>query len=435
MTMQELTDMIRKAGCVPVEELRHQKKAGTEDGMIVDLADKVHAGERLTFEDGVRLMRHSNLPELALLADYVRRRKHPDNRVTYVIGRNVNYTNVCWVKCKFCAFYRAPGSEDGYVLPKEVILEKIQELVDVGASLPGGNRERSCEVLMQGGLNPRLKLDYYLDLLSSIKRRFPQAHLHALSAVEVIYIAHLSRLSWPDTIKRLHEAGLDSIPGAGGEILNDDVRKIIAFRKDTTSEWLELHETAHGCGLNTTATMMYGSVETPEHRVEHLVRVRESQDRSLALSDECRESSVENGHSTFDTRHSSLNTRHSAPPGRYTAFICWNFQPNDTPLGDELTANGWKKSSGYEYLRTVAVSRLMLDNIDSLQASWVTQGAQIAQISLGYGVNDFGSLMMEENVVSAAGTRFEMPLEEMWRLIRDAGYDPARRNTRYELLQ
>ncbi len=374
---------------------------------IADLAAKVHAGERLTFDDGVRLLRHPNLPELAALADHVRQTKHPNSRVTYVIGRNVNYTNVCWVKCKFCAFYRAPGSSDGYVLPKEKIIEKIQELVEVGATLPGGDLPRSCEVLMQGGLNPKLKLDYYIDLLSSIKQQFPQTHMHALSAVEVIYLAHLSRLSWAETIKVLCAAGLDSIPGAGGEILNDDVRKAIAFRKDSTAEWLELHETAHACGLNTTATMMYGSVDTLEHRLDHLLRVRESQERSQALA---------NG------------------AGRYTAFICWNFQPNQTPLGDELLAGGWHKSSGYEYLRTVAVARLMLDNVDNVQASWVTQGAKIAQISLGYGVNDFGSLMMEENVVSAAGTAFEMPLSEMHRLIRDAGYDPVRRNTGYELL-
>lgn len=390
---------------------------------IYDIAEKVYAGERLTFEDGMRLYRHHNLLELSALADFVRRKKHPENIVTYVIGRNINYTNVCWVKCDFCAFYRPPGHAEGYTLPKETILQKCQELVDVGASLPGGNPPKSCEVLMQGGLNPKLKIDYYEDLLSSIRDRFPEIHLHSLSATEIIYIAHISRLSIEECLRRLRAAGLDSIPGAGAEILVDEPRSELAFRKDTTDEWLEVHRIAHRLGMDTTATMMFGSVEKPEHRIEHILRVREVQDEAL-----------NNAKGLGWRGKGSGNGSNPQPSGRFTAFILWNFQPHDTVLGERLMRQGWRKATGYEYLRMTVIARLLLDNIDNLQASWVTQGAKIAQISLKYGNNDFGSLMMEENVVSAAGTKFCMPLEEIHRLIRDAGYQPVRRNTRYELL-
>ena len=360
--------------------------------MIADIAEKIYSGQRLSAEDGLRLFRHPNVSELGLLADHIRRKKHPERIVTYVVGRNVNYTNVCWVRCKFCAFYRPPGSDEGYVLPQEKIFEKIQELVDVG-----GSRPKSCELLMQGGLNPKLKLDYYEDLLGSIRTRFPSIQLHSLSATEIVYIAHISRLSLADCIRRLRDAGLDSIPGAGAEILSDEVRQVIGVRKDTVSEWLEVHRTAHRLGMRSSATMMYGHVETVEQRMEHLNHIRDLQDET----------------------------------GGFTAFIAWNFQPTDTELSQE-----WRspKATGYDHLRTVAVARLFLDNIDNLQASWVTQGPKIAQVSLHYGVNDFGSTMMEENVVSAAGTRHCMPLTEMQRLIRDVGCEPVRRNTRYELL-
>jgi cyclic dehypoxanthinyl futalosine synthase len=394
---------------------------------ICDIAEKVYAGERLMFEDGMRLYRHHNVTELSALADYVRRKKHPENIVTYVIGRNINYTNVCWVKCDFCAFYRPPGHAEGYTLSNEVILQKCQELVDVGASLPGGNPPKSCEVLMQGGLNPKLKIDYYEDLLSAIRDHFPEIQLHSLSATEIIYIAHISRLSIEECVQRLRAAGLDSIPGAGAEILVDEPRSEMAFRKDTTDEWLDVHRAAHRIGMNTTATMMYGSVETPEHRIEHILRVRETQDEALKR--------VDGLQLTVDSHNNHPpSTVHRPPFGRFTAFITWNFQPHETVLGERLMRQNWRKSTGYEYLRMTAVSRLLLDNIDNMQASWVTQGAKIAQISLKYGNNDFGSLMMEENVVSAAGTKFCMPLEEIHRLIRDAGYQPVRRNTRYGLI-
>ncbi|HIE52278.1 MAG TPA: dehypoxanthine futalosine cyclase [Armatimonadetes bacterium] len=365
---------------------------------LCDIERKVLAGERLTFADGVQLFHHPNLPELGALADYVRRRKHPAPIVTYNFGRNVNYTNVCWVRCAFCAFYRPPGSGEGYVLSWEEIFRKVQELVEVGGDQPG-----SCELLLQGGLNPQLKIEYFEELFAALKARFPQVHLHALSATEIFYLARLSRLPLEETIRRLHAAGLDSIPGGGAEILVEEVRRQISPRKETPEQWLEVHRIAHQLGLNTTATMMYGSVETLEHRIEHLLRLRALQDESLA-----------------------------AGRGQFTAFIPWSFQPRGTALA---TRRPLKKTRGVDYLRTVAVARLLLDNIENLQASYVTQGPKIAQIGLKFGLNDFGSTMMEENVVRAAGTNFLLPVEELKRLIREAGYEPRRRNTRYELLE
>lgn len=349
---------------------------------IEDIAEKVFSGERLSFEEGVRLFRHPNLTDLGILANYVREKKHPERIVTYIVGRNINYTNVCWVRCKFCAFYRVPGDPEGYVLPKEEIFRKIQEMCELGG----------IEVLMQGGLNPKLKIDYYEDLFRSIKERFP-VHLHALSPTEILYIAQISKLSLRETLIRLREAGLDTIPGGGAEMLIDEVRQEIAPYKDKAEEWLGVMRLAHQLGIRTTVTMMYGSVETLEQRVEHLIKVREVQDET----------------------------------GGFTAFIPWSFQPEGTELPK-------KKATGFDYLRTVAVARLMLDNIDNLQASWVTQGLKIAQIALNFGVNDFGSTMMEENVVSAAGTRFTVSIEEIEHTIRSAGYEPRRRNTLYHLL-
>lgn len=363
--------------------------------MIQDIAEKISTGERLSADDARRLFAHPNVAELGMLANAVRMRKHPESVVTYNVGRNINYTNVCWVKCDFCAFYRAPGSDEGYTLPHEEIFAKIDELVGFG-----GDEPKSNEILMQGGLNPKLRLPYYEDLFSEIRQRFPSVQQHCLSATEIIYIAHLSKLSLDETIRRLRDAGLDSIPGAGAEILNDDVRDIIGFRKDRTQEWLDVHRIAHGLGMRTTATMMYGHVETIEHRIEHLQHIRDLQDENCG----------------------------------FTAFITWNFQPDATDLGADPERWNGVKATGFDYLRTIAVSRLFLDNIDHFQASWVTQGPKIAQVSLQYGVDDFGSTMLEENVVSAAGTSHtnEMDLPNMLRLIRDAGYQPQRRDTRYE---
>jgi cyclic dehypoxanthinyl futalosine synthase len=363
---------------------------------IDDIAEKVYAGERLTFEDGARLMRHPNLAELGMLADFVRQQQNPGRVVTYIAGRNINYTNVCWVQCKFCAFYDTPKSGQGYTLPKETIFQKIQEMVDLGG----------IEILLQGGLNPKLKIDYYEDLFSSIKEKFPNVLLHALSVAEILYIAKISRLSLEETLTRLRAAGQDTIPGAGAEMLVDRVRNIIAPYKDTTDEWLGTMKLWHKLGGYSTVTMMYGTVETPEERLEHILRTRDAQDESLAHGKGC-----------------------------FTAFIAWNFQPDGTPLGDELQRSNWRKATGFDYLRTIAVARLLLDNIPHHQASWVTQGPKIAQIGLNYGLDDFGSTMMEENVVSAAGTDFVMPIAEIERLIREAGYEPCRRNTLYELME
>jgi cyclic dehypoxanthinyl futalosine synthase len=362
--------------------------------MIVDIAEKVYAGERISLDDARRLYAHPNLAELGMLANWVRQQRHPEPVVTYNIGRNINYTNVCWVKCDFCAFYRKPGSDEGYVLPNEQIFAKIDELVAFG-----GDEAKSCEILMQGGLNPKLRLEYYEELLSAIRDRYPQVQLHCLSATEIIYIAHLSKLSLAETIRRLRDAGLDSIPGAGAEILVDEVRDIIGFRKDRTEEWLEVHRVAHALGMRTTATMMYGHVETIEQRLEHLRLLRDLQDER----------------------------------GGFTAFITWNFQPDHTDLAADGARWDGAKATGFDHLRTVAVARLFLDNIDHFQASWVTQGPKIAQVSLRYGIDDFGSTMLEENVVSAAGTSHtsEMTLAAMERLIRDAGFAPQRRDTRY----
>ncbi|HZY30861.1 MAG TPA: cyclic dehypoxanthinyl futalosine synthase [Candidatus Methylomirabilis sp.] len=353
------------------------------NGRIEAIGKKVEAGKRLTFDEGVELFERATLLELSALADRVRWRLHPEPVVTYVIGRNINYSNVCWVKCSFCAFYRLPGSAEGYVLSKDQIFQKIQELVELGGT----------EILMQGGLNPSLKIDYYEDLFTSIKARFP-IHLHALSAAEIIYITHISRLSLKDTLKRLKASGLDSIPGAGAELLVDDVRDRVSPLKDTPSAWLDLMQTAHELNIPSTATMMYGMGETLAQRVEHLMKIRDLQDRT----------------------------------GGFTAFIPWSYQPN----GDELKGQG---GTGYGYLRTVAVSRIMLDNVKNIQASWLTMGPKIGQLSLQYGVNDFGSTVLEENVVTTETTRHLMTLDEIRRNIEDAGFVAKRRNTRYQVLE
>jgi cyclic dehypoxanthinyl futalosine synthase len=363
---------------LPAGEIRRRERAS-----IDDIADKVYNGERITADDALRLFKHPHLPELAELADHVRNVKHPDKIVSYIIGRNINYTNVCWVRCSFCNFYRVPGHEEGYILPRETIFQKIQEMVDVDG----------IEILMQGGLNPKLKIEWYEDLFRAIMEKFPTVILHALSPAEIIYIKKISKLSMEETLTRLKAAGLHSVPGGGAEILTDRVRNYISEYKDTAAEWLDCMRVAHKVGLRSSATMMYGSVDTLEDRVEHLQKLRDLQDET----------------------------------GGFRAFIAWNYQPDGTELGGT-------RASAFDYMRTIAVSRIFLDNFDNIQASWVTQGPRIGQLSLRYGVNDFGSTMMEENVVSAAGCVFTVPIEEIERLIVDAGYEPHRRNTRYELL-
>lgn len=358
---------------------------GIAHGVTIDsVADKVYAGERLTPEDALFLFRHPNLLDLATLADFRRQNKVPSRTVTYIVGRILNYTNVCWVRCKFCAFYRVPNHAEGYALSDDEILAKVQDTVDQGG----------VEILFQGGLNPKLKIDYYEGIFAKIRERFPSVILHALSPAEIIYISHISKLTLKETLQRLQAAGLHSIPGAGGEILVDRVRKIIAPYKDTTDEWLACMRTAADLGIRSTASMMFGHVETIEDRIEHLTRIRD-------LQDEC---------------------------SPFRAFITWSFQPEETQLPID------KKASGADYLRTLAVSRIFLDNFDNLQLSILTQGPKIAQVALGYGANDFGSVMIEEQVVSAKGNKFILNAAEFERLIRGAGYQPRRRNTRYELL-
>ena len=343
---------------------------------------KVLAGERLTREEGVALLREADLLELGMLADAVRQRLHPEGVVTYIIDRNINYTNVCVAQCGFCAFYRDLPSKEGYLLSKEQLAEKIEETLALG-----GN-----QILLQGGLHPDLGIEFYEELFQWIKGTYP-IWIHGLSPAEVKHIAKVSSLSTEQTVRRLIAAGLDSIPGGGAEVLSDRVRNVIGIAKGTTGDWLEVMEVAHGLGLKTTATMMFGHVETLEERIDHLIHLRELQDRTHG----------------------------------FTAFIGWTFQPTNTALaGDELTS--------FQYLRTLAVSRIMLDNFPSVQASWVTQGGKIGQVSLRFGANDFGSLMIEENVVSAAGAHFRLTEAEIARNIQDAGFVPKRRTMHYQIV-
>jgi len=351
---------------------------------IDSISEKVYANERINAEEALFLFHHNNPLELAALANYRRQQRTDPNVVTYIVGRILNYTNVCWVRCKFCAFYRTPGHEEGYLHSDEDILAKVEDTVDKGG----------VEILFQGGLNPKLKIEYFEHIFSLIKREYPEIILHALSPAEIIYIAHISKITLEECLTRLKASGLHSIPGAGGEILVDRVRKIIAPYKDTTDEWLACMRAASAMGIRSTASMMFGHVETLEDRVEHLGRIRD-------LQDECQP---------------------------FRAFVTWSFQPEDTML--QIPA----KSTAADYLRTLAVSRIFLDNFDNIQLSILTQGPKIAQMGLGYGANDFGSVMIEENVVSAAGNKFILNATEFERLIKDAGYAAKRRNTRYELI-
>lgn len=351
------------------------------------IENKILSGERLNREEGEALLACHDLNYLSALANWKREQVTDPAYVTYNIGRNINYTNVCWVRCKFCAFYRTPGHNEGYVHSTEAILDKCRELVEAGGR----------EVLLQGGLHPELKIEWYEDLLRAMKATWP-VDVHGFSSTEINYIAHISRLSLEETLSRLRAAGLDSIPGAA-EMIVDEVREAIAPYKEKSDRWVELMRTAHRVGISTTATMMYGTVDDAAMRVEHMLRVRDLQDET----------------------------------GGFTAFIPWSFQPDGTDLEKELGPD-WKRATSFDYLRIVATARLLLDNITHVQASWVTQGPRIAQIGLKYGLDDFGSTMMEENVVSSAGTSFLMPIAEIQRLIRDAGYVPQLRDTLYRPL-
>jgi cyclic dehypoxanthinyl futalosine synthase len=351
---------------------------------IRDLAERVSDGWRLAAAEALQLYRDAPTHLLGRLGDEIRARKHPQPVVTYIIDRNVNYTNVCVARCNFCAFYRDVGADGGYVLGFDEIFRKIDETIDVGG----------VQLLLQGGHNPDLPLTWYEDLFRAIKQRYPTFRLHALSPPEVIHLSRLSQLPVPEVINRLVAAGLDSIPGGGAEILVDRVRHLLhCYGKATSDEWLDVMRHAHRRGLRTTATMMYGTVETLEERIEHLVRLRELQDET----------------------------------GGFTAFITWSFQPQHTELGGT-------EATGVDYLRTLAIARIVLDNFDNLQASWVTQGGKVGQLSLAYGANDMGSVMIEENVVRAAGAAYCMDEIEIVRNVEDAGFVAKRRNMHYEIL-
>ena len=352
--------------------------------MMSDVAAKVRRGERLNRGEALALYVNASTILLGRLADEVRERKHPDGIVTYIIDRNVNYTNICVARCNFCAFYRPVGSGEGYVLGFEEIFRKIDETIALG----GG------QLLLQGGHNPDLPLEWYEDLFRSVKSRYPGFRLHALSPPELIHLSRLSRLPVPAVIDRLIACGLDSIPGGGAEILVDRVRKLLnCYSKATADEWLDVMRYAHCAGLRTTATMMYGTVETLEERLEHLFRLRDLQDET----------------------------------GGFTAFITWSYQPEHTELGGG-------EATGIDYLRTLAIARLVLDNFDNLQSSWVTQGGKVGQLSLAFGANDMGSVMIEENVVRAAGASYCMDEIEIVRNVENAGFVPRRRNMHYEIL-
>jgi len=349
---------------------------------LSDSLARATGGARLSFDDALALYQHAPTALLGQMADAVRRRKHPEGIVSYIIDRNVNYTNICVARCKFCAFYREVGSSEGYTLGFDEIFKKIEQTIALGG----------VQLLLQGGHNPDVPLKWYEDLFRQVKSRYPDFKLHALSPPEVIHISRLSQLPVPEVIARLIAAGLDSIPGGGAEILVDRVRKILnCYNKATADEWLDVMRHAHRAGLRTTATMMYGTVETLAERLEHVFRLRDLQDET----------------------------------GGFTAFITWSYQPFHTELaGVEAT--------GVEYLRTLAMARLVLDNFDNLQASWVTQGGKVGQMSLAYGANDMGSVMIEENVVRAAGAEYCMDEFEVVRNIENAGLVARRRNMHYD---
>ncbi len=351
---------------------------------VRSILDKAVAGERLSQDEGLALLESHDLVAIGAAADAVSRRLHPEPYRTYNIDRNINYTNVCSAVCDFCAFFRKPKSPEGYVLNKETIYKKIEETVALGGD----------QILMQGGMNPDLPLEWYEDLLRSLKERFPQVNLHCFSPPEIHALHKLTKLSVRTVLERLKAAGLGSLPGGGGEILVDRVRKAMTRGKCLSDEWLNVCREWHLLGGRGSATMMFGHIETLPERIEHLERLRQLQDETHG----------------------------------FTAFICWTFQPDNTDMAHIAPAGS------FEYLKTQAVSRLYLDNIPNIQSSWVTQGEKIGGLALHFGANDMGSLMIEENVVAEAGTVHHLTLETIKRLIREAGYIPRQRNVYYEYI-
>ena len=344
---------------------------------------------RMTIDEAVGLIETGDLKTLGKIAYARKKELHPEGVTTFVVDRNINYTNICWVDCKFCAFYTHEKKEDAYILTFEEIDQKIEELLAIGGT----------QILFQGGVHPKLEIEWYEDLVEHIHQKYPQVTIHGFSAIEIDYIARRSGLSISEVLARLKAKGLSSIPGAGAEILSDRVRDIIAPKKLDKDTWLEVHKEAHKLGIKSTATMMYGTVETTREIVEHWNLIRELQEET----------------------------------GGFRAFIMWSYQSDNTQLKRELPTI--EKTSSNLYLRYLAVARLFLDNVPNIQSSWVTQGSYIGQMALLFGANDLGSTMMEENVVSAAGAKNEMNQQQMIELIKDVGEKPAKRNTAYEILE
>ena len=341
-------------------------------------------GDRIAPQEARLLFDEASLIDLGLAADAARRRLHPEPMVTYIVDRNINYTNFCVTKCSFCAFYRLPGDlAEGYLHPKEVLFQKIDETLELGGT----------GILLQGGHHPTLPLEWYEDLLASFRQRYPSVHLHAFSPPEIQHLVHVSKRPLEEVLERLKKSGLNSIPGGGAEILVDSVRDRIAPLKIRSDDWLAVMDCAHRLGIPSTITMMFGHVESFDERVEHLAKVREQQDKT----------------------------------GGFTAFIAWTYKPGHTEMGGRETTSA-------DYLRTQAIARLFVDNILNIQSSWVTQGTEIGQIALKFGANDMGSVMIEENVVRSAGNTFCTTREELERLITEAGYHPRQRDTLYRLV-
>ena len=352
--------------------------------MVAKLLEKAVAGERLSPSEGLQLLQSHDLTALGAAADHVSRQKHPEPYRTYNIDRNINYTNICTAVCDFCAFYRKPKSGEGYVLPREELLKKIEETVALGGD----------QILLQGGLHPEFKLDWYETMLQDIKGQFPQVNVHGFSPPEIYHFTKVNKLPLEEVLGRLKAAGMGSLPGGGAEILVDRVRDEITRGKVSSDDWLNVMRVWHQLGGHSSATMMFGHVETLEERIEHLERLRQLQDET----------------------------------GGFTAFICWTFQPDNTEM-QHIAPLG-----AFEYLRMLAVARLYLDNVPNLQSSWVTQGLKIGQLALVYGANDMGSLMIEENVVAEAGTVHYLTLDQIRHAITELGYQPRQRNVHYELV-
>lgn len=337
----------------------------------------------ISAQEALNLLKHEDILVLGKMADKIRQQKHPDNVVSFVVDRNINYTNICTSECKFCAFYRKEENSDTYVLSNEVIMEKIKETIEAGGT----------QIMLQGGLNPNLRLGYYVDLLKMIKSKY-NITIHSFSPAEIVHIAKQENMSVKAVLLSLHEAGLDSLPGGGAEILVDEIRYKISPKKITADQWLNVMEEAHKIGMKSTATMVIGFGETLEQRIEHMQKIKELQEKT----------------------------------GGFRAFITWTFQPGNTELGG-------KKTNAWEYLRTLAVTRIYLDNIKHIQGSWVTQGQETGQITLAFGANDLGSIMLEENVVRAAGTAYEMSINKMVNLITASDKIPAQRDTEYNIIK